>query len=248
MFAYYAKWIPDFSGKITDLTNANVFPLSSTPLAAFNTLKKELERASLNPIDESLPFVGECDASKVAVSATLYQDGRSVAFMYRTLQNSELHYPPVEKEATAIIEAVRKRVIFSLVDNSLSSLINGTLHSCWIVGNKYKIKNNKIQGWRLELESFSYTITYRPGKDNVCPDTLTRDLCASATSTPNKLSEIHDQLCHPGVTQLLHFARTKNLPHSTDDVKRLPQTEAPVLPSRNWNSYQSYTTYGTSEH
>ena len=23
-----------------------------------------------------------------------------------------------------------------------------------------KIKNNKIQGWRLELTSFSYTITY----------------------------------------------------------------------------------------
>ena len=84
-----------------------------------------------------------------------------------------------------------------------------------------KIKNNKIQGWRLELASFSYTITYRPGKDNVGPDTLTRAFCASATSSPNKLSEIHDQLCHPGVTRLLHFVRTKNLPHSTDDVKRL---------------------------
>ncbi len=28
--------------------------------------------------------------------------------MSRTLQGSELHYPAVEKEATAIIEAVRK--------------------------------------------------------------------------------------------------------------------------------------------
>ena len=71
MFAYYAKWIPDFSDKITAPTNANVFLLSPTPLAAFNTLKKELERASLNPIDESLPFVVGCDASEVAVSATL---------------------------------------------------------------------------------------------------------------------------------------------------------------------------------
>ena len=41
MFAYYAKWIPDFSDKITALTNANVFPLSPTPLAAFNTVNKE---------------------------------------------------------------------------------------------------------------------------------------------------------------------------------------------------------------
>ena len=103
MFAYYAKWIPDFSDNITGLTNVNIFPLCSSPLAAFNTLRKELERASLNPIDESLPFVVECDASEVALSATLNQDGRSVAFMSRTLQNSELHYPPVEKEVTTII-------------------------------------------------------------------------------------------------------------------------------------------------
>ena len=31
-----------------------------------------------------------------------------MAFISRTLQNSELYYPSVEKEATAIIEAVRK--------------------------------------------------------------------------------------------------------------------------------------------
>ena len=43
MFAYYAKWTTDFSDKITALTNANVFLLSPTPLAAFNTLNKELE-------------------------------------------------------------------------------------------------------------------------------------------------------------------------------------------------------------
>ena len=34
--------------------------------------------------------------------------GRPVAFMSRTLHASERHHPAVEKEATAIIEAVRK--------------------------------------------------------------------------------------------------------------------------------------------
>ena len=77
-------------------------------VAAFQSLKKQLEVATLSAIDEDMPFIVECDASDVAVLATLNQGGRPVAFMSRTLQGSKLHYPSVEKEAIAIIEAVRK--------------------------------------------------------------------------------------------------------------------------------------------
>jgi hypothetical protein len=110
MFAYYAKWIPHFSYQIKPLMKAVTFPLNSDALAAFNTLKKELGNAALQHIDESLPFVVECDASEVALSATLYQAGPPVAFITRMLElhGSELHYPAVEKEAMAIVEAVRK--------------------------------------------------------------------------------------------------------------------------------------------
>jgi len=80
-----------------------------------------------------------------------------------------------------------------------------------------KIKNNKIQCWRLELASYSYSIQYRPGKDNVGPDALTRAFCANVSDS--NLVELHDGLCHPGVTRMLHFVRAKNLPYSTDDVK-----------------------------
>ena len=57
-----------------------------------------------------------------------------------------------------------------------------------------KLKNNKIQGWRLEFASFSYTITYRHGVENVGPDTLTRAFCASVTETNSNLSKIHNGL------------------------------------------------------
>ena len=133
--------------------------------------------ASLQSVDESLPFVVECDASDVAVSAVLNQGGRPVAFMSRTLQGSELHYPAVEKEATAIIEAVRKwshflaRRHFTLITDQRSVMF------MFDNRKRTKIKNSKIQEWRLELASFSYTMLYRPGKQNVAPDTLTRAYC-----------------------------------------------------------------------
>jgi len=219
LFAYYAKWIPNFSDKIQPLLNARTFPLGTVAVAAFNLLKKQLEKATLHSINENLPFVVECDASEVAISATLNQEGRPVAFMSRTLQGAEIHYPPVEKEATAIIEAVRKWNHF--LARRHFTLITDQRSVAFMLDNRKrtKIKNNKIQLWRMELASFGYTIHYRPGKENVAPDTLTRAFCSAIS--PSTLLDIHDGLCHPGVTRMLHFVRSRNLPFSTGDIKKM---------------------------
>ena len=37
----------------------------------------------------------------------------------------------------------------------------------------------------------------------------------------NYLEEIHVGLCHPGVTRMLHFVKSKNLPYSTEEVKKV---------------------------
>jgi len=107
LFAYYAKWIPCFSDKIPSLKAVTTFPLDERCLNGFQLLKRCIGNGALQPVDETQPFVVECHASEVAISATLSQGGRPVAFMSRSLSGSELHYPAVE-EATVIIEAVRK--------------------------------------------------------------------------------------------------------------------------------------------
>ena len=47
MFAYYAKWIQDFSDKIQPMVNTKKFPLDERALNAFNQLKQDFDEASL---------------------------------------------------------------------------------------------------------------------------------------------------------------------------------------------------------
>ena len=97
MFAYYAKWIVDFSNRIERLKSATFFPLNVEAVRDFEKIKEDIAKASLAAIDENLPFVMECDASDVAVSATLNHGGKPVAFMSRTLHASQHHLPDRRK-------------------------------------------------------------------------------------------------------------------------------------------------------
>ena len=178
-FAYYAQWIAHYSDKIKPLVINKVFPLSDDALKAFNMLKSELASVSLGVLNENLPFVVETDASDVAISATLNQNGRPVAFFSRSLNRNELRQSSIEKEASAIIESVRHWShlltgrLFKLITDqkSVAFMYNHKSHS--------KIKNAKILRWRVELSQYQYEISYRADKFNTAPDTLSRVYCAS---------------------------------------------------------------------
>ena len=77
--------------------------LSTEALKEYEALKKDIAKASLPVIDKNCSFAVKCDALEVAISATLNQAERPVAFISWTLHGSERHYPAMEKEATAII-------------------------------------------------------------------------------------------------------------------------------------------------
>ena len=88
--------------------------------------------------------------------------------------------------------------------------------------NRGKIKNTKIQRWRVELSCFDFDIKYRPGPDNVTADCLTRAHCSATSQSQNRtLRQIHIDLYHPGITRLSHFVRSRNLPYSIEDIKQI---------------------------
>ena len=202
MFAYYSRWITNYSEKIQPLNTNKTFPLSLEVLQTFETLKKEIAAATLvTPLD-GVPLEVETDASDHAVAATLNQAGRPVAFYSRTLNKSEQHYPAVEKEACAIVEAVQKwrhylygRHFKLITDQRSVAFIYDRKRA------KSKIKNDKIMRWCTELSPYSYDIIYRPGPENKRADAFSRVVCLAILGSVDHLRKLHEALCHSGINR-----------------------------------------------
>ena len=218
MFSYYAQWISHFSDKISCLVQNRTFPLPSDCLNAFNNLKKELEEAALVTVDYNAPLTLESDASDIAIAAALNQNGRPEASFSRTLSPSEKLYSSVEKEAHAIIEALRKWRHYLLGTTFKLITDQRSVAFMYDLKHRSKIKNEKVERWRIELSTFNFDIIYRPGKENAAADTFSRAFCSSSKSAD--LHDLHTALCHPGVTRMSHFVRSRNLPYSIEDIRR----------------------------
>jgi len=218
MFSYYSKWIPKFSDKIAPLVRNTSYPVDEACACQFQHLKEEVENSVVTAIDESLPFELETDASDIAIAAVLNQNGRPVAFFSRTLQEAERKHSAVEKEACAIIEAVRHwrhyltRHFKITTDQQGVSFIFNKRH-------KSKIKNDKIARWKMELSCYDFDVVYREGKLNIPADTFSRVYCAMITT--DSLTRLHQSLCHPGITRMNAFVKSRNLPFSVDNVREV---------------------------
>ena len=220
LFSYYAKWVPKFSDMVRPLVDPE-FPLQNDAITAYNNLKTCIEGSCVVCPNAEEQLVLESDASDFAVSASLNQGGKPVAFFSRTLKPHEQKHHAVEKEACAIVEACRTwrhylvgRHFKLLTDQEAVSYI-------YDKKNHGKTKNSKIDRWRIELSCLDFDIEYRPGPLNVTADCLSRAFSAATHHTGPSLSRIHDELCHPGVTRMYHFVRSKNLAFSLAEVKEV---------------------------
>ena len=227
LFSYYSQWVPRFSDQVRLLAGNPDFPLGDEAVVSFEGVKKCIADACIAiPTDGDMLIV-ETDASGYALSASLNQSGRPVAFFSRKLKTNEMHHSAIEKEACALVEATRKwrhylmgRKFLAITDQQAVSYIFSKNRG------KDEAKNGKIMRWRLELSCLDFDIRYRPGKHNHVADCLSRDIAGSVCAVPshNPLAELHNSLCHPGQVRLLHYVRSANLPYSAEQVKQVCET------------------------
>ncbi|CAB3993188.1 Hypothetical predicted protein [Paramuricea clavata] len=208
------KWIKDFLKKIRPLSQNTVLPLPEEAHRAFSLIK-------------------ETDSSDHTLSAILNQQGRPVAFFSRTLNGPELKHSAIEKEAAAIVGAIRKWKHY--LTGKHVKLITDQKSVAYMFDTKHhsKIKNDNLMRWRIELSMYNFDIIYRAGEENIPADALSR--VKSISLTIDKLYELHRSLCHPATNVTPHERMFAYLRKSTSGIS-VPSwltTPGPVLLKRH---------------
>lgn len=176
---YYRRFIKDFS-KITkplvNLTKKNI-PFVWCPFCdeAFNLLRSLLSNPPiLKYPDFDQMFFLTCDASDIAIGAVLSQMHENqdlpIAFASRSLNSAENHYSTIEKELLAIVWAVKHYRPY-LYGRSFT-LITDHQPLTWL--NGLKNPTSRLMRWRVELDEYDFVVKYKPGKQNVIADALSR--------------------------------------------------------------------------
>jgi len=176
---YFRRFIPHFAQIAACLTNilrkGSKFLWTAEADSAFIDLKSRLaSKPILMPPDFSKPFAIAVDASDLAIGANLFQtvDGieHPVCYYSKRLNSHQQNYATVEKEAFALISAVR---VFNIYFGTHPVTVYSD-HSPLQFLKKMSNHNQKLLRWSLELQEYNLEILHRPGCKNLIPDILSR--------------------------------------------------------------------------
>jgi len=178
---FYRRFIEHFSLKALPLTNltqkSSRFRWGDDEQAAFEAIKQAASHAPvlLTP-DPSLPYTISTDASGYAVGAVLRQDRgninglQPVAYMSKKMLDAEKNYAVGEQEQLAIVLALKewRHYIHGvkctiLTDNRALQYLDTTTD----------LSKRQIR-WAEVLAQYDLKIIYRPGKENLVADALSR--------------------------------------------------------------------------
>ena len=192
---YYSKFLPNLSMKLSPLylllNKKQKWEWSTVQEQAFQIAKEALKGDSLLVhYDTEKPLVLACDASQYGIGAVLShimedQQERPIAYISRTLTSAEKNYSQLEKEALAIIFAVRKfhtylygRYFVIESDHKPLSFLFGETKGI------PQMASARIQRWALTLSMYRYTIRYKAGSKLANADAFSR-LPRPVTSSPD---------------------------------------------------------------
>lgn len=181
---FYNKFLPMLSSQLKPLYELEqkgvVYNWSKECNAAFIKSKQLLQdNQVLMHYDPSLPIIVACDASPYGVGAVMSHvvDGveKPVMFASSTLSTAEKGYAQIEKEALAIVFAVKR--FHKFLFGRKFVLVSDHQPLKVIFGDKTGIPTlaaARLQRWAIILSAYRYEIQYRKGAQLANADALSR--------------------------------------------------------------------------
>ena len=132
--------------------------------------------------DEAKAVTIQCDASSTELGAALLQQGQPVAYASRTLSPEELNYAQIEKELLAAVFAMEKFDQYVYGRQVTVESDHKPLQT--ITAKPLLTAPKRLQRMLLRLQRYDYSVIYKPGKEMVLADTLSRAVLNRQLSTP----------------------------------------------------------------
>ncbi|GFW22405.1 transposon Tf2-11 polyprotein [Trichonephila clavipes] len=176
--SWFRRYIQDFeniSRPLSYLTKKKVqWQWGFDQQNEFQTLKNYLTTPVLKQADGTPPYIIRTDARNYALGAVLLQgegsDEHPIDYASRLLTPAERNYSTTEREALAVVWALKK--FRGYIEGTEITVASDHQPLKWLLNLKSPI--GRLARWALEIQSFNLKIQYIPGKANVVADMLSR--------------------------------------------------------------------------
>ncbi|RUS85701.1 hypothetical protein EGW08_006577 [Elysia chlorotica] len=178
MIQYLSPFIPRLSEKTTALRELlkkdSVWDWTSSHENIYQKMKDDIhQHLQLSYFDPHKPTTLEVDSSLNGLGAALIQDGKPIAFASKSLTETEARYANIEREMLAVVFACER----------FHTYIYGkevTVQSDHKPLETIQLKNiakapPRLQRMLLRIQPYQCTITYKPGKEMIFADFLSRN-------------------------------------------------------------------------
>ena len=144
--------------------------------SSFQKIKSLLEKTLLKPLrhyDRNKPITLQCNTSLKGLGACIFQEGQPIAFVSKSLTDTETHYASIEKELLAIVFSCEK---FHMYLYRRTFVVETDHKPLEMISMKNLITAPaRLQRMLLQLQQYNMVIMYRPGKEMLLVDALRTD-------------------------------------------------------------------------
>ena len=190
MVTYMGNFVPHLSHHTEPLRamlkQDAVFHWDEASNASFQKIKDLIAKTASQPLqyyDRRKSVTVQADASQRGLGACLVQEGKPIAFTSKSLTDTETRYANIERELLAIVFACQH---FNTYVLGMQFTVESNHKPLEMIHQKSLVSAPpRLQRMLLQLQRYDLTIKYRPGKDMLLADALSR--CPSRGSEEIKL-------------------------------------------------------------